>query len=102
MAERGSTAPAPQFDYERIDHWVTRLSNFEWSWRRHFERAGVKPFEVAYEDFVGAYEPTVLAILRYLEIPVAEGLKIAPPRLEKQADLVSEMWVRRYHEMRQV
>ena len=30
VAERGRTAPSPQFDYERIDHWVTRLANFEW------------------------------------------------------------------------
>jgi LPS sulfotransferase NodH len=102
MADRGNVAPTPQFNYEQIDHWVTRLSHFESSWRRHFERAGVTPFEVAYEDFLGAYGPTVLSILRYLELPVTEGLSIAPPRLEKQADEVSEMWVRRYREMRRV
>jgi LPS sulfotransferase NodH len=101
-ANREPPAPAPPFNYERIDHWVTRLTNFEANWRRHFRVAGVEPFEVAYEDFVGAYEPTVRAILRHLEIPAGEGLTIAPSRLEKQADEVSEEWVRRYQEMRQI
>jgi trehalose 2-sulfotransferase len=100
-ADQDPPAPAPEFDYERIDYWVTRLRDFETSWRRHFERAGVKPFEVSYEEFVVAYQPTVLAILRYLELPVTEGLRIAAPRLEKQADELSETWVRRYWEMRQ-
>jgi LPS sulfotransferase NodH len=94
--------PAPVFDYEQIDHWVSRLWDFELSWRQHFERAGVKPFEVSYEEFMRAYEPTVLSILRYLDLPIADGLRIAPPRLEKQADEVSATWVRRYWQMRQV
>ena len=32
----------------------------------------------------------------YLDLPISEGLKIAPPRLEKQADQVTEEWVERY------
>jgi LPS sulfotransferase NodH len=93
--------PAPPFNYEQIDHWVTRLADFESSWRRHFELAGVTPFEVAYEDLLGAYESTVLSILRYLELPITNGLPVAPPRLEKQADEISQEWVDRYREMRQ-
>ena len=42
----------PPFDFEQIDEWVTRLSQFESSWRRHFQRVGVEPFEIAYEDLV--------------------------------------------------
>jgi len=95
-----AAVPSPPFDFEQIDDWVTRLTEFETSWRRHFQRLGVEPFEVAYEDFVGSYESTVLAILRYLDLPVSEALKVAPPRLRKQADLVSEEWVRRYQELK--
>ena len=65
-------------------------------------RAGVTPFEVAYEDFLEAYEPTVLSILRYLDLSFTDELGVAPPRLERQADEVSLEWVRRYREMRQV
>ncbi len=101
-ADRNTPAPPPEFNYEQIDHWVTRLWEFERNWRQHFDQAGVTPFEVSYEEFVANYEPTVLAILRYLELPITEAMGIAPPRLEKQADELSEAWVRRYWEMRQV
>ena len=51
-------------------------------------------------DFVESYESTVLAILRYLDLPISDGLKVAPPRLQKQADLITEEWVRRYQELK--
>jgi LPS sulfotransferase NodH len=101
-ANGDALSPAPPFNYEQIDHWVTRLADFESSWRRHFEKAGVTPFEVAYEDFLGSYETTVVSILRYLELSITDGLTVAPPRLERQADEVTQAWVRRYQEMRQV
>jgi trehalose 2-sulfotransferase len=95
-----ASAPPPPFDFEQVDTWVTRLSQFETSWRRHFQRVGVTPFEVAYEDLVLAYESTVVAILRYLDLPIPDELQIAPPRLQKQADEVTEEWVERYKRLK--
>ncbi len=88
--------PGPPFSFEKIDDWVTRLTEFESNWRRHFKRIGVEPFEVAYEDLVGSYESTVHTILRFLDLPISEARKVALPRLRKQADEVTEEWVRRY------
>ena len=53
------TARAPPFVFERIAHWVARLTRFEASWRRHFGRIGVTPLEVAYEELAENYEATV-------------------------------------------
>ena len=92
--------PAPPFAFEKIDEWLTHLIEFESNWRRHFKRIGVEPFEVAYEDLTASYESTVRAILRYLDLPFAVGREIAPPRLRKQADEVTEEWVRRYQELK--
>jgi LPS sulfotransferase NodH len=89
-----------QSDFEQIDYWVKELTNFESSWRRHFENVRVQPLEVAYEDFVESFESTVLDVLRYLGLPASEGMTIAPPRLQKQADATSEHWVRLYMEMK--
>jgi len=101
---RQTTAPASgtatPFDFEQIDAWVTRLTEFESKWRCHFKRMGVQPFEVAYEDLVGSYESTVLAILDYLDLSISAKVKVAPPRLQKQADDVTEEWVRRYQELK--
>jgi LPS sulfotransferase NodH len=91
---------APSFVFETIDDWVTRLSEFEAHWRRHFQRIKVEPYEVAYEDLAEDYESTVHAVLRHLELPLSEGRKVAPPRLRKQADPVTEEWVRRYQELK--
>jgi trehalose 2-sulfotransferase len=91
---------APPFDFERIDEWVTRLTEFDANWRRHFKRTGIEVFEVAYEDLVESYESTVLTVLRYLDLPVSAGLQVAPPRLQKQADDVTEEWIRRYQELK--
>jgi LPS sulfotransferase NodH len=90
------TVPPPQFDFEQIDHWVNRLTFFESSWRRYFQNVGLEPLEVVYEDFVEGYESTVRAILRYLDLPFSERVPVASPRLQKQADALSEEWVERY------
>ncbi len=75
---RDASRPPPRFDYERIDHWVTRLSEFEAYWRRHFERAGVRPLEVTYEELVEAHEPTVRSVLGYLELPCRRDIVDSP------------------------
>ena len=55
---------------------------------------------MAYEDLAESYESTVLTVLRYLDLPVSSGLQVAPPRLQKQADDLTEVWVRRYQELK--
>jgi LPS sulfotransferase NodH len=93
---RGTTTPALSFNFEQIDRWVRRFTEDEANWCQYFETTGLEPFEVVYEDFSGTYESTILAILRFLSIPIPEGMQIQPPRLHKLADEVSEDWARRY------
>jgi trehalose 2-sulfotransferase len=93
-------AKSVPFNLEQIAHWLTRFAEDEASWLRYFELIGLEPLEVVYEDFLVNYEPTVLAILRYLNIPIPAELTIVPPRLNKLADEVSEAWGLRYKELR--
>lgn len=90
----------PRFDFEQIDEWVTRLTEFHLNWRRYFKRTRIEAIEVTYEDLVESYESTVLTVLRYLDLSVAARLQVAPPRLQKQADLLTDEWVRRYQELK--
>ena len=53
-----------------------------------------------YEDFVQAYESTVLAVVCYLGIPISDQLKVAPTAVAEQADDVTDEWVDRYHEQK--
>jgi trehalose 2-sulfotransferase len=88
------------FDFETIDRLVAQLTQFDLSWRRYFQGLGVQPFEVVYEDFVGAYESTVFAILRALDLATCADVRVAPPRLVRQADEVSAEWVEHYHALK--
>jgi trehalose 2-sulfotransferase len=97
---RETAPPVPPFNFEEIDHWVTRLEQFDAEWRGFFKASGIEPLEVVYEDFAQSYEATVQAILRYLEIPEGEDARVAPPQLRRQSDDLTEEWVRRYHEIR--
>jgi LPS sulfotransferase NodH len=87
----------PRFDYAEIERWLTFLNNQELNWYRYFEQRNLDPLLLVYEDMIEAFEPAVFAVLRYLGIPVPPGTMVPPPRLAKQADAVSEEWVRKYH-----
>jgi LPS sulfotransferase NodH len=96
----GQPQVLPPFDFEQIDLWVMRLCQFESCWRRHFKRMGVVPFEIAYEDLVAGYDGTISAILGFLDLPFSKDLIVAPPRLERQADRITEEWVLRYRRIK--
>lgn len=86
----------PFFDLEDIDRRVALMHRLEDDWRRYFDDRGITPLTVAYEDLVGSLESTVLAAIEYLGITVDRAPVIAPPRLRRQADEITEEWVREY------
>jgi LPS sulfotransferase NodH len=57
----------------------------------------VEPFRIVYEKFVEAYEENVLGLLNSLEIPIPEGFTVEEPKMKRQADELSEEWVRLYN-----
>lgn len=85
-----------RFDYHAIETLERHLIEQEARWRQYFAECGVTPLRVIYEDLVGDYEVTVRDVLEHLQIPVLRNLVIAPPRLRKLSDTVSEDWVCRY------
>jgi LPS sulfotransferase NodH len=97
-ARTGPTAPT--FDFNLIDDWVTRLTEFDANWRCHFRRIGVAPFEVVYEDLVDNLESTVLEIIRYLDLPTSTQIRAAQPRFQKLADDITDECVRRYQDLK--
>ena len=97
------TAPVqnPVFDFEAIDNWLQAILQHEAAWQHYFAEWGVTPFTVVYENFIKAYEATVLDILYYLHIPAPDGLVFGKRALRKQANALSEEWVQRYHHIRE-
>jgi LPS sulfotransferase NodH len=90
----------PVFDFEAIDRWRNTILKHEAGWRRYFRTASVEPLMVSYEELGADYQATVLKVLQHLSIPLPADFIIPPPRLKKQADLLSEKWVWRYRKLK--
>jgi trehalose 2-sulfotransferase len=84
------------FSFEAIDHLVNQLTEDEGSWRDWFERHGIEPLTVVYEDLAAACEETTRSILRHVGVPPQLELRLGKPRIPRQADDLSREWVDRY------
>jgi hypothetical protein len=88
------------FNFAEIDALVHEMANREQKWWRYFKQRSIEPFTIKYEHFEDNYESTILQVLDYLKLEPPAGFKLSPPKLKKQADLLSEEWVRKYRTMR--
>ena len=91
-----STLPAqqePHYDKAAIDRFLDDVARMSRDWEEYFRTQSIRPLRLVYEDFARHYRRTLKAVLRYLG--VAER-PIPPAPLERQADALTEEWVRRY------
>ena len=89
----------PEYDYQLIDDCLADVIRQEAEWQDLFSQAGIQPLTIVYEDFVANLSETISQILRYLKIDAPEKMWPAP-RMRKQSDYRSELWVQRFCEER--
>jgi len=89
-----------QYSYDAIEHLFTEASVREADMQDLFDRWGVVPHTVVYEDFIASYEPTVRGVLDYLEIPDRQCIAISDAAFDQIADDISEAWARRFRRER--
>jgi LPS sulfotransferase NodH len=87
-----------RFSFAAIDHLKLRIDEHNAAWRNFFGGCGVEPVEVAYEDLVEDYRGTVLWLLEGIGVSVPEKFAVSEPKMRRQADELSEEWVRLYDE----
>jgi LPS sulfotransferase NodH len=87
-----------RFSFAAVDHLKLRIDEHNASWQAYFERCGVEPLLVVYEEFVESYEESVFRLLQALDIPLPEGFSVTQPTMKRQADGLSEDWLRQYNE----
>ena len=87
-----------RFSFAAVDHLKLRIDEHNAAWRGFFEGCGVEPMEVVYEEFVEDYEGTILWLLEGIGVPVPEDFAVTEPKMRRQADELSEEWVRLYNE----
>ncbi len=84
------------YDYNAIAHLFAEASLREAAMQERFDRWGVVPYTIVYEDLIAAYEPTMRALLEFLQIPGRNAIQLTAPAFERLADEVSEAWVQRF------
>lgn len=87
-----------RFSFAAVNHLKLRIDEHNAAWQDFFEGCGVEPMQVVYEEFVEDYEGTVLWLLDGIGIPVPENFAVIEPKMRRQADELSEEWVRLYNE----
>ncbi len=96
----GKPVREPEFDFAAIDRCLHRIAHHNSGWRAFFERNAIEPMRVMYETLAESPDRTTRKVVDFLDLTTSEEFSIAPPRLLKQADALSEEWVRRYEEER--
>jgi len=85
--------PSLDYDDDAVLRAYRDLAEAAAQWPRFFERAGITPISVVYEDLDSEYESTVRRVFDALGIDV-DG--IAEPALQRQRDATSSDWIRQF------
>jgi trehalose 2-sulfotransferase len=97
MSTQEGRSSAADYNFHIVDIALRGIVQEECAWEEYFTQAGITPFTVVYEDLVRNYEATVRRLLDHLEIELPASYVFPTPRLDKQSDAVSEVWVEHYH-----
>jgi LPS sulfotransferase NodH len=83
-------------DWGHIRFLENGLVEHERRWSEFFAGAGITPLEVQYEEMAGAPGETMRCVLDFIGVQMPDDVPEPRPRLRKQADEVTERWVREY------
>jgi LPS sulfotransferase NodH len=95
--QEGKTAlREPQFDAELIEQSLREAERQENMWYTFFQRNGIAPFQVEYEELCRNYEATIRGVLDFLKISLPRNARIGPPVTIRQSDEISRIWEERF------
>src|SRR6266540_7052747 len=86
----------PQFDAQLIEQSLKEAERQERIWYTFFQRIGIAPFHVEYEELCRDYEATIRGVLDFLKISLPRDARIGPPVTIRQADEISRIWEDRF------
>ncbi|MDQ3199986.1 MAG: Stf0 sulfotransferase family protein [Verrucomicrobiota bacterium] len=86
----------PEFDADLIAHCLLSAQRSEEMWTAFFQRNGIEPLPITYEDLCDDYTATVRRVLAFLRLRLPRGFDPGQPQTVRQADTLTEEWVQRY------
>jgi LPS sulfotransferase NodH len=89
-----ASRPHLRYSFAAIDHLRRLLVASDRAWETYFEATGIRPLELRYEDFTHDLHGTVTRILGHVGMRCPAGARYDVPCTARQADEISERWVR--------
>jgi LPS sulfotransferase NodH len=99
IQEGNSALCEAAFDPELIASCIEDALREEMIWTHFFDRIGVEPFRVEYEDLTENYAETLAGVLRFLKIPPPRRANLRPTTV-RQTDALSREWEERFLALR--
>jgi trehalose 2-sulfotransferase len=90
--ERPSNPVEPRYELDALRRAVLMLNRGAQRWDRCFERAGIEPLTLAYEEIAADLDAAVRAVLALVGEEPAE---LVAPRHQRMADGLSAEWIER-------
>ena len=85
-----------QFDPKLIARCLADIAREEKTWTGFFERNGVTPFRVEYEQLCQDYEGAIRGVLDFLKVKLPRRIRISSPVTISQTDATSREWEERF------
>ena len=92
----------PQYDRELIAKCLDEIKLQDLNWPLWFEKHGITPFPVMYEDFVADPPGVVHSIQKLLGVEDDERAEVNVPPTKSQSDDTNRMWIERFRREMQV
>jgi trehalose 2-sulfotransferase len=97
----GLSPPAPDardqpYNFITVHRLEALLHYGETMWGELFRTFDRPPMQVFYEEVSDNLLGTVRRVLEFIEIPVPTNFMVPTPRLKKQGDAITELWLAKY------
>ncbi|MFJ5308543.1 Stf0 family sulfotransferase [Streptomyces sp. NPDC088350] len=85
----------PAFDRDALTRIMRTIDEHNAGWERWFDRYGIRPYRIRYEDLSADPEAVTLRVLDHLGLTLPAGGRVTPSH-QRQADRLNEEWGARY------
>jgi len=85
----------PEYHFGAIDHLVGQLAEHEAAWDGAFDRAGIEPLVLTFDEIADDLPGALRRVLDLLGVD-ARGVAPVLPAMRRQADVSSLEWLQRY------
>lgn len=87
----------PRYRFDEIDALLREVEELDRAWEDWFEREGLKPLELAYEELAADPRAEVIRVLEFLSVDVPPGVTVRPLTLARP-NATAEEWASRYRD----